>query len=189
LDFPTHPIESYRRFVGDGAGCLARRVLPEGHQDDETVERCREIIRAKYAKCWADNTKPYPGVPEMLAELESRGVPMTVLSNKPHPATRRVVDGFFPDCGFRIVRGALPSVPIKPDPAGAIHIAEELNIPPERFVYLGDTNTDMLTAVAAGMFPVGALWGFRTAGELTENGARALVKTPQEVVDLFNTKK
>ena len=186
LGFPTHPIESYRRFVGDGAGCLARRVLPEDHQDDETVERCREIIAAEYAKCWADNTKPYPGVPELLAELQARGVPMAVLSNKPHDSTRTVVEGYFPDCHFQVVRGALPSVPIKPDPAAALQIAEELDILPGRFVYLGDTDTDMQTAVAAGMFPAGALWGFRTAEELTANGAKTLLKTPQEVVNLFD---
>ena len=185
MGFPTHPIENFRRFVGDGAGCLARRVLPEGHQDDETVNRCRQIIAAEYAKCWADNTKPYPGVPEMLAELQGRGVPMAVLSNKPHDATRTVVEGFFPDCHFQVVRGTLPSVPVKPDPAGAIQIAEELDILPERFVYLGDTDTDMRTAVAAGMFAAGAVWGFRTAEELTAYGAKALVKTPQEVVNFF----
>jgi len=186
LDFPTHPIESYRRFVGDGAGCLARRVLPEDHQDDETVERCRVAIADEYAKCWADKTKPYPGVPELLAELQARGVPMAVLSNKPHDATRTVVEGYFPDCHFQVVRGALPSVPVKPNPAGAIQIAEELDILPGRFVYLGDTDTDMRTAVAAGMFPAGALWGFRTAGELSANGAKTLLKTPQEVVNLFD---
>ena len=185
LGFPAHPIESYRRFVGDGAGCLARRVLPEDHQDDETVDRCRQAIADEYAKCWADNTKPYPGVPELLAELQARDVPMAVLSNKPHDATRFVVEGYFPDCHFQVVRGALPSVPVKPDPAGAIQIAEELDILPGRFVYLGDTDTDMRTAVAAGMFPAGALWGFRTAEELTANGAKALVKTPQEVLNLF----
>jgi len=83
----------------------------------------------------------------------------------------------------------LPSVPIKPNPAGALQIAEELDILPERFVYLGDTDTDMQTAVAAGMFPAGALWGFRTAEELTENGAKVLLKTPKEVTQLFNRTK
>lgn len=189
MGFPTHPIESYRRFVGDGAGCLARRTLPDDHQDDETVERCREIIAAEYAKCWADNTKLYPGVPELLAELHGRGIPMAVLSNKPHDATRTVVNGYFPNHHFQIVRGAVPSVPRKPDPAGALQIAEELDILPVRFVYLGDTDTDMRTAVAAGMFAAGALWGFRDAEELIATGAKALVKTPQEVVNLFDGKK
>jgi len=189
LGFPTHPVESYRRFVGDGAGSLALRIMPEGHQDDETVERCSQIIAAKYAKCWADNTKPYPGIPELLAELKARGVPMAVLSNKPHESTRTVIEGYFPDHYFQVVRGSLPSVPIKPNPAGALQIAKELDILPERFVYLGDTDTDMQTAVAAGMFPAGALWGFRTAEELTENGAKVLLKTPKEVTQLFNRTK
>jgi len=188
LGFPAHPIESYRRFVGDGAGCLARRALPENHQDEKTVERCREIIAAEYAKCWADNTRPYSGVAELLAELHKRGIPMAVLSNKPHDATRTVVEGYFPDHYFQIVRGSLPSVPIKPNPAGALQIAEELDILPGRFVYIGDTDTDMRTAVAAGMFPAGALWGFRTAEELVENGAKVLLNTPEEVLELFNSK-
>jgi phosphoglycolate phosphatase len=185
LGFPTHSVESYRHFVGDGAGCLALRILPEGHHDEETVELCRTIIAAEYAKCWADNTKPYPGIPELLAELQARSVPMAVLSNKPDDATRTVVDGYFPDCKFRVIRGALPSIPIKPNPAAALQIAGEFDIPPERFIYLGDTDTDMRTAVAAGMFPAGALWGFRTAEELTANGAKVLLKKPQEVLNLF----
>jgi phosphoglycolate phosphatase len=187
LGFPTHPVENYKRFVGDGAGCLARRVLPADHQNDQTVKRCRDIIRDEYAKCWADNTKPYPGVPELLDELQARGVPMAVLSNKPDEATRAVVKGYFPDCCFRVVRGAMPSVPIKPDPAGALLIAEELDIQARRFVYLGDTDTDMRTAVAAGMFPAAALWGFRTADELTANGAKVLLKKPQEVLNFFES--
>lgn len=111
---------------------------------------------------------------------------MAVLSNKPHDSTRTVVEGYFPDHYFRIVRGSLPSVPIKPDPAGALQIAEELDILPGRFVYLGDTDTDMRTAVAAGMFPAGALWGFRTAEELNANGAQALLKKPQELLNLLD---
>jgi len=186
LGFPTHPIESFRRFVGDGAGCLAMRALPEDHQDEETVEKCRDIIAAEYAKCWADNTRPYPGIAELLAELHERNIPMAVLSNKPHDATSTVVEGYFPDHHFQIVRGALPSVPRKPDPAGAIQIAEELDILPRQFVYLGDTDTDMRTAVAAGMFPAGVLWGFRTAEELTANGAKTLLKTPPEALNLFS---
>jgi phosphoglycolate phosphatase len=83
----------------------------------------------------------------------------------------------------------LPSVPIKPDPAGALQIAEELDILPGRFVYIGDTDTDMRTAVAAGMFPAGALWGFRTGEELTANGAKVLLKKPAEILNLFGERK
>jgi phosphoglycolate phosphatase len=112
-----------------------------------------------------------------------------VLSNKPHDSTRTVIEGYFPDHYFQVVRGSLPSVPIKPDPAGALQIAEELDILPGRFVYLGDTDTDMRTAVAAGMFAAGALWGFRTAEELIKNGAKVLLKTPKEILNLFDGTK
>lgn len=186
LNLPTHPVDKYRRFVDDGAGCLAQRVLGQAGGDEKTVERCRQIIAEEYQKCWADNTRPYPGMPELVAELSARGVPMAVLSNKPHDATMRVVEFFFPDKPFRVVRGARPGVPIKPDPAAALQIAAELRIEPQRFIYLGDTDTDMRTAVAAGMFAAGALWGFRTAEELCATGAQTLLKTPAEVITLLD---
>jgi phosphoglycolate phosphatase len=58
-------------------------------------------------------------------------------------------------------------------------------VPPEQFLYFGDTNTDMQTAVAAGMYPAGVLWGFRTADELTASGAKVLLKSPHDVLDLL----
>jgi phosphoglycolate phosphatase len=186
LSMPTHSIDKYRYFVGDGAGCLAQRVLGPAGRDEKLLERCRKAIAEEYQKCWSENTRPYPGIPELLAELEARGVPMAVLSNKPHDSTRIVIEFFFPDSPFRIVRGARPGVPIKPDPTAALQIAAELNVEPQRVIYLGDTDTDMKTAVAAGMFAAGALWGFRTAGELTAAGARMLLKTPVEVATLLD---
>lgn len=178
-------MEKYRYLVGDGAGCLAKRVLGEAGDDEATVEQCRLAIAEEYQSHWSRTTKAYPGIAEMLAALGARGVPMAVLSNKPHDATLRVVEHFFPEGPFRIVRGALPGVPIKPDPTAALQIAEELNIEPARFIYVGDTDTDMRTAAAAGMFPAGALWGFRTADELTATGARVLLKTPLELLPLL----
>jgi len=186
LGFPPHPMERYRYLVGDGAGCLARRVLGEAGRDEATAERCRLAIAEEYQTRWSQHTRPYAGIGELVAELRARGAPMVVLSNQPHDATTAVVDFFFPDKPFRVVRGAQPDVPIKPDPTAALQIARELSIEPGRFIYLGDTDTDMRTAVAAGMFPAGALWGFRTAGELTASGARVLLKTPRELLALLD---
>ncbi len=186
LGFPPHPVENYRYLVGDGAGCLARRILGEAGDDEAMVERCRLAIAEEYQTRWSQNTRAYAGIAELLAGLGARGVPMVVLSNKPHDATTSVVEFFFPGKPFRIVRGAQPGVPIKPDPTAALRIAQELSIEPGRFIYLGDTDTDMRTAVAAGMFPAGALWGFRTGEELTASGARVLLKTPLELLTLLD---
>ena len=86
---------------------------------------------------------------------------------------------------FKLVLGQREGVPCKPDPAGMLDICEQLKIPAEKFLYLGDTATDMKTATSAGCFPVGVLWGFRPEAELRDNGARAIVKKPLDVLDLL----
>jgi phosphoglycolate phosphatase len=187
LGFPTHPVDAYRYFVGDGSDTLVRRILPEGHRDAETVRKCHEASMAEYAQRWAEHTQPYPGIPDMLRDLDKRRIVKTVLSNKRDDFTKLTVARLLPGFSFDIVRGARPSIPVKPDPTAALHISEELRIPPERFLYLGDTNTDMQTAVAAGMYPAGVLWGFRTADELLASGARVLLETPAEVLNLLTS--
>lgn len=186
LGFPTHPVDAYRHFVGDGSDCLVRRVLPERHRDVETLRKCHEAIIDEYAARWAENTRPYPGIPELLRELDERGVPKAVLSNKRDDFTKMTVAKLLPGFSFHIVRGAQPSIPLKPDPTAALRIAGELHTPPARFLYIGDTNTDMQTAKAAGMFGAGALWGFRSAEELAANGAKALLRSPEDVLCLLD---
>jgi Predicted phosphatases len=84
------------------------------------------------------------------------------------------------------VVGAKAGVPKKPDPTVALAMAAELNILPQHFLYLGDTNTDMETANAAGMYPVGVLWGFRKADELKKSGAKTLLENPMDLMRLFH---
>jgi len=185
LSLQTHPLNDYRYFVGDGIYRLAERILPKEHLDDKTLSKCITAIKQEYGKRWAENTKPYPGITELLSELEKIGILKAVLSNKLDDFTKVMVKKLLPGFSFNIVRGAQRSIPNKPNPAAALQIADELQIPPERFIYLGDTNTDMQTANSAGMFAAGALWGFRSAEELLANGAKVLVKTPQEVLTLL----
>ncbi|MCK7482928.1 MAG: HAD family hydrolase [Candidatus Moduliflexus flocculans] len=129
--------------------------------------------RREYQACWRDHSRPYDGIPELLAELARRGVKTAVLSNKAQMFTGlhgRGASG--PAHRFDIVRGALPGVPLKPDPAPALAIAAELGVPAAACAFVGDTNVDMTTARAAGMLAVGALWGFRTADELRRQRRR-----------------
>jgi phosphoglycolate phosphatase len=186
LGFPTHPTEAYRYFVGEGMDNLARNVLPKDSLDEKTVSKCLTGMREEYGKHWADNTKPYKGIPELLCGLEQRKIATAVLSNKPDELTKIMVEKLLPDWSFRIARGARPAMPKKPDPAAALEIAEELQIHPHRFLYLGDTNTDMQTANTAGMYAAGVLWGFRTAEELLQNGAEKLIENPQDILKFFD---
>ena len=86
---------------------------------------------------------------------------------------------------FEVVLGLSDAVPQKPDPTGAFKIANQLNIPPSDFIYIGDTAVDLKTAIAADMLPVGVLWGFRDKKELEDNGARFIVDKPLQILDIL----
>lgn len=180
--FPQHDLAAYKYFVGEGMANLVRRALPEARHGDEVVSRCIAEMGLEYGRRWRDKTRPYAGVPELLDGLAARGIKLAVLSNKPDDMTRLAVRELLPRVRFDEVRGEREDTPRKPDPASALEIARQLGVQPEAFLYLGDTGTDMLTAKAAGMYPVGALWGFRTAEELSANGAQALLSQPHELL-------
>lgn len=182
--YPPHPIEAYRYLVGDGARMLWARALPEGQRDDETIDACLAAYIDEYARGWNVNTQPYEGVGEMLDAIVSHGLQLAVLSNKPHPFTVQCVQTFLARWPFHTVRGQDEQFPRKPHPASALHVAKQLGTSPDRVLYIGDTATDMQTAAAAGMFPVGVLWGFRERTELEANGARRIIGHPRELLSL-----
>jgi phosphoglycolate phosphatase len=183
--FPGHSTNACKMFVGDGVEMFAFRALPENSRDQATVAKCVALMRQEYTKRWAKKTRPYEGIPELLDELTSLNLKMAILSNKPHDSAKEMVAALLSDWRFNPVIGAQPALPKKPDPTLANHISQELGIPPEQFLYLGDTGTDMKTAQASGMFAVGALWGFRSAEELEHAGAEVLVKHPREILEFL----
>jgi len=184
--FPTHGIDKYRSFIGDGVDNLIKRALPEKNCNEDTVHTCIEAFLEDYHKNWNRDTRPYKGIPELLDALKERGLKTAILSNKPHDTTTVCVTELLPRWRFDVVLGHRDGTPHKPDPSGALEISMRLTIPPEEFLYVGDSGVDMETAIAAGMFPVGVLWGFRSAEELEERGAQALISHPLEVLDLLS---
>jgi phosphoglycolate phosphatase len=180
-----HPADAYRYFVGDGIETLVRRALPAEQHSPERLARCMAAMQEEYGRRWDLHTRPYPGVPQLLDALEARAVPKAVFSNKPDAFTRLTVERLLSPWRFDPVRGARPGVPHKPDPTGALDIAACLGVAPQQCLYVGDTNTDMRTARAAGMYPVGVTWGFRTADELQESGAARLLHQPGELLELL----
>jgi len=186
MGLPGRSIEESKRMVGDGLDLFVRRALPPEVKDDPAVAaKLRDLMKAEYRIRRAAKTRPYAGIPPLLDALGRRGIPMAVLSNKPHEETVILMKKYFPGVEFRVVRGAREGVPPKPEPVAALEIARELGVQPADILYLGDTNTDMATANAAGMFAAGALWGFRDAEELTANGAKVLLERPLDLLSLF----
>ncbi|MCU0560246.1 MAG: HAD family hydrolase [Desulfobacterales bacterium] len=178
---PTHPLEAYRYFVGDGMAQLVRRALPFEVADESDLNHFVTEMEREYRRRWTCRTRPYPGIAEMLAALRGGGLELAVLSNKPDAAVRHLVEALLPAGAFRRVLGAGAERPRKPDPAAALEIAAGLNTDPAAVVFVGDSAVDMQTAVRAGMFPAGVLWGFRPQAELSAAGAGRLFAQPADL--------
>jgi len=183
LGHPAIETARFRYLAGQGLKNLMIAALGEAHQHQ--VEEGIGYFRGHYAEHFIDNTKPFDGMADVLDEITRRLLPMAVLSNKPHPATLLVMEKVFSRWPFAAVAGHRPEFPLKPDPTSAIAMAAELNVPAERWMYVGDTRVDMETAVNAGMYPVGVLWGFRDEPELRDSGAKVIIREPRELLGLL----
>ena len=184
--FPTHPVDSYRTFVGDGMAVLIERILPVNERKPSAIQLVMKAYRAAYDRRWKSKSCPYPGIGELLTDLRARGIPLAVLSNKPQAYTEIVMAHFLGHHRFELILGQREEVPRKPHPAGAHEIALQLGLATSEIIFIGDTATDMDTATAAGMVPVGVLWGFRPEAELLAHGARFLAREPHEIAGLFD---
>ncbi|MBN1576632.1 MAG: HAD family hydrolase [Chitinispirillaceae bacterium] len=179
---PAHPVDAYRFFVGDGIDLLVRRACAPV-ADEGIVKQCAAEFQKRYAVCWSRRTAPYNGIEAMLDELESGRLFLAVLSNKPHTTTTEVVRHYFAGRHFTVCMGN-GIFPRKPDPEASLYIASIMGIKPANCLYVGDSGTDMQTALAAGMPAAGALWGFREERELREKGAWWIVERPADVVEI-----
>ena len=180
---PTQNVKDYKYFVGDGAEVLAERCAPNAHIANVSISQLADEYKAIYSTKQADKTVPYESIPELLSALAERGIKLAVLTNKSHTAALEVMAQFFPAIHFDTIIGVRPGHPTKPNPAGVHEIMNILNLPPEEVLYVGDTGTDMQTAVAAGLKAVGVLWGFRDGKELLDHGADIIVSHPLEILD------
>lgn len=178
---PQHSEESYKMFTGNGARVLTQRAL-EGRE--EFFEHVYNTYLREYALNSRVDTRPYAGVTEALEELVKRGIAVLVFSNKDDPEAKDVVKHYFPGIPFAAVRGSLPEVPLKPDPAGLLNDLENLGLSPEQGLYVGDTVTDIQTAKAAGIPGVAVLWGFQPESLLREQAPEETIHEPRELLAL-----
>lgn len=184
--FPLHPVSAYLKFVGEGIKNLVSAALPEKARDEQTVADCYALMVEDYGAHCLDKSQAYDGISILLSEVRARGLKVAVLTNKVDELAQKVVSHFFPAQTFDMVVGVSERIARKPDPAGALFISRELGIAPDEFIYVGDSEVDMQTATRAGMYPVGALWGFRSKKELMANGAKALIEIPIGLVRFLN---
>ena len=162
--FPARTEEEVRAFIGNGVARLIDRAVPEGAGGDtaaKVLKRFREI----YIQNVNVRTRPYPGITALLDAMKRRGVIAAVNSNKVDAATQLLCRDHF-DNRLALVLGERQGIPRKPAPDGARYIMETLKTPPERTLYVGDGDADLLTAQNAGIDCAWVSWGYRTREEL-----------------------
>ena len=197
--YPVHPIEAYPAMVGNGISNLIRRALPEAVRTEETILHVREFFVPYYDEHNCDFTRPYAGIPELLATLKAQGHLLAVASNKYQAATEKIVNHFYPGI-FDVIFGEREGVNRKPDPQIVFDIVRYLSgkagLSVKRSVsetvcqsegrsvlYLGDSLVDRDTARNAGLPFVACSWGFVPRERLVAEGIEHIIDQP---VDLLN---
>ena len=180
--WPIHPVEAYKRMVGNGIAMLVRRFVPSGLNEEELANALAEFS-AYYNAHKEDKTAPYSGMPEVIGLLKQAGVKVGVLTNKNDDMAAEVGERYYPGV-FDAVQGALPGVPVKPHPDLLKRVMEKLGAVPETTLFVGDSNVDIQTGKNGGLATCGVLWGFRSKEELSGEGADYIIDSPAQLVQV-----
>lgn len=181
LGYPAHEPEQYNFMVGNGINKLFERALPDGEKTEANVLRVREEFIPYYDLHNADESRPYPGIPELLETLQAQGMQLAVASNKYQTATEKLVAHYFPQIRFIAVFGQREGVKVKPDATIVEDILCISGTPKEEVLYVGDSGVDMQTALNAGVTACGVTWGFRPRTELEGFHPQYIVDKAEEI--------
>ena len=177
---PERSLDEVRRFVGNGVKKLMERVIPLG-LDNSKFDVTYETFRKHYLVHSLDTTKPYSGIPELLANLKKHGKHMAVVSNKFYVATQELCRHFFGDY-IDIAIGERENIRKKPAPDTVNEAIRQLGVGREDAVYIGDSDVDVMTARNSNMPCISVLWGFRDRDFLMQHGATTFVAAPKELM-------
>ena len=182
LDYPTHPVDAIRTFVGNGINKLLERALPAHEQTEENIMRMRSHFVPYYDIHNADLSTPYPGIVSLLEDLQAKGILIAVASNKYQKATVKLVKQYFPNIDFVEILGQREGINVKPDPTIVFDILQKADVSKEDILYVGDSGVDMQTAINAGVDAVGVTWGFRPRAELESFQPMGLIDKAEELL-------
>ncbi|MBQ4353282.1 MAG: HAD-IA family hydrolase [Clostridia bacterium] len=183
--YPLRTVEDILRYVNGAEYGFIKSLLPEDVQEDkETVDACVNRYSAYYGEHYCDGTHLYEGLTDVLDILKENGVWLAVHTNKKHEHAVGMVKKLVKDGIFDALVGE-GIYKAKPDPEGALILAERAGVKPEEVCFIGDSNVDMDTAKNAGMFALGVTWGYRPAEVLLAHGADALADTAGDILKIF----
>jgi phosphoglycolate phosphatase len=180
---PTHSIDSYKTYVGNGIGRLVKRSLQESiAADTDIFSKVLDEMKTQYAQSWDYGMSLYDGVADLLSILSEHSIFLTINTNKPSKFLKPIVDKYLKKWIFSCIVGGTSLYSLKPDPEGALHILHTLGISPEECIYVGDSEVDITTAKNAGICSVSVAWGFRSESDLLMAGVQNIIRNPLELL-------
>lgn len=174
--YPPRTLAQLRRFVGNGAANQIRLALPEGASQAE-IDHVLAVYKPYYTAHCQHKTQPYPGIPQVLAQLGQR-YPIAIVSNKPDGAVKALCRQYFPGI---FALGETPDCPRKPAPDMVHRAMDAIGV--QQAIYVGDSEVDVGTAKNAGLPCLSVLWGFRDREDLEQAGAQYFCQTVSQLPD------
>jgi phosphoglycolate phosphatase len=181
---PPLPLETVVTYIGRGVDHLLRRTLgPEA-----TEERLKEgmpVLMAHYKDHLVVHTTVYPGVRELLDSLQGRGIPMGVVSNKPHNLTQLTLEKLDLKKYFKTALGADATPNKKPHPEPLLTALGTLGGRPDHSIMVGDSVVDAQAGRAAGMAMALVAHGYTHKTELETADADWLVDSMGQLMEIL----
>ena len=183
-NYPTFNYPTYKTFVGSGVKSLVIKALPSSNPNEQEVEECLQDMIQVYSQNCTTKTLPYNGILELLDTLKEKNIKISILSNKEDSLTKKVSAKLLPNY-ITPVLGLKEEALKKPNPKVVLQICNTIQVKPEETIYVGDTDVDILVAKNANMLPVGVSWGFRDQEELIKAGAKHILNTPKDLINIL----
>ena len=185
MGFTTRTIDEVRQFLGNGVRTLIEMALPEKTTED-TIERTISCFLQHYTSHCKDHSRPYDGILELLSSLKKMGVKMAIVSNKPDVEVKKLnAEHFAEFIDVALGENEKSGIPRKPSPAMVYEAINQLGSEPEKCLYVGDSDVDILTARNAGIDCLSVTWGFKTAEFLSQFGATRMIDSPSEMLEVI----
>ena len=182
FNMPERTLEEVRMFVGNGIRKLVERAVPSG-TSTEKIDEVLDVFLKYYEVHSADNTSSYPGIHELVEKLKAAGIKTAVSTNKADAPAQELGKEYFNGI-FDLIVGQRDGLRTKPAPDSVNEILKILNIQKKDAVYVGDSDVDVQTAANSGLDFIGVSWGFRGRKFLQEKGAKNIVDSADEILDL-----
>ncbi|MCF0116823.1 MAG: HAD family hydrolase [Bacilli bacterium] len=181
-NFSSVSQEEVRSFLGGGIKVLVHRALKGKPNCDVYENNVYTRMKVVYNERKMNKTFPYLGIPELIKQLKAMHIKTAVISNKDENETIDIINHYFGENVFNVIRGKRHGVMAKPDPTSVFEVMKELKVHQEEVLYVGDSDVDMQTAINAGIRKIAVLWGYRDYNTLVAYSPDYIANDPSDIL-------